>query len=191
MGKLVGIDFDAVGQGIHTGFGSDTRRHTDGQCGVKVGHICKKVVGDDTFFTIVALVEEDGIGRHFAASASSSGHTGEPYSTSLDKTDAEAFFDGLFGMEEGGDEFGNIHHRPTTDTEHRVGFELLCLVKDALEVGHRGFAQDLCLDKNLDTIGSKSFDVRLQNWYDRVGREEQEMVEAHLDIVVAEMVQTS
>ena len=84
-------------------------------------------------------------------------------------------------MEEGGDEFGNIHHRPTTDTEHRVGFELLCLVKDALEVGHRGFAQDLCFDKNLDTIGSKSFDVRLQNWYDRVGREEQEMVEAHLE----------
>ena len=191
MGKLVGIDFDAVGQGIHAGFGSDTRWHTDGQCGVKVGHISKKMVRDDTFLAIVALIEEDGIGRNFAACASCSGHTGKPDSTFFDKANAEAFFDGLFGMEEGGDEFGNVHHRATTDTKHRVGFELLCLGEDALEVGHRGFAQDLCFDKNLDTIGSKSFDVRLQNWYDRVGREEQEMVEAHLDIVVAEMVQTS
>ena len=191
MGKLVGKDFDAVSQGIHTGFGSDTCRHTNGQSGVKVCHISKKVVGDDTFLSIVTLIEEDSIGRNFAARPRRSRHTGKPYSTFLDKADAEAFFDGLFGMEEGGDKFGNIHHRATTDTEHRVGFELLCLGEDALEVGHRGFTQDLCLDKNLDTIGSKSLNVRLQNWHNRIGSDEQEMVETHLDIVIAEMIQAS
>ena len=186
MRELVGVCLDAMRQCVH----ARVRRHLGGygprQLGVNVCHVGDEERRDDALLQMVALVQEDGVGRHLAARACCGGQTGEPQALPTDEARAEAVFHLLVAVDESSHEFRHVEHASAADAYHAVGAELSGHLENPLEVVDGRLRHDVLKHLNGDAGGlqlvQRAFDERA----DGRCREHEEALQAHLLVIVCE-----
>ena len=95
---------------------------------------------------MVALVQQDGVGRNLGARSCGGGQTGEPESFLLDESCAEAVFYLLVTIDECSHQLADVEHRATAYAYDAVGTESAGAVKNLLEVVDRRLCHDVLID---------------------------------------------
>ena len=146
------VGLDRVGEGVHARVGGDLGWNGHRKGGVGVSSIGEKIRADDTFLELVALVEQDGVGRNLAACTRGGGHACQPEALLFNEAGAEAVGCLLVAVGEGGDELGCVEHRAAADAEHAVGAEFADKGEHLLEIGECGFRRDVLKKLHLDAV---------------------------------------
>ena len=165
-------------------------RHLGGYCprqlGVDIGSIGDEERRDDALLQMVALVQQDGVGRHLAARACGGGQTGEPQALPTDEARAEAVFHLLVAIDESCHELCHVEHASATDACHAVGLELAGFLQNLLEVVDGRLRHDVLENLNGDAGGlqlvQRAFDERA----DGRSRQHKEPAEPHFLVIVCE-----
>src|ERR1700679_1022929 len=146
MRKFVRVGFYAMSQGVQASGSSHRRRHAQRHLRINEGRIGNKKRTDYCFLELGFFIEEDCIGRDFAAGPSSSWYTDKVTVSNSQKPDTKGILDVLLAIDKSCDELGDVENTATTNSKHTCCSCSSGSRYSLLKYRYRGFCVDSCVD---------------------------------------------